>query len=171
MDVPIPENAVEVITATWETGNKQKAVYVIDSKEIGFRFWSLAGVLTMEGGLRDGVRHGLHRRWHDNGVIWEESTYYEGKEHGESRQYDYDGVQIGSYVMEYGTGVDLWFCSPGVLAEEREYRDGNRHGFERWWRCDNQTVWQESHFWNEIEHGIFRGWNRQGKLRRGYPQS
>src|ERR1041385_632486 len=134
MVVPISDNAQEVITATWETGNKQKAVYLVDGEEIGFRFWYPTGVLGMEWGLRDGIRHGSSRTWHDNGVIWEESTYYEGKEHGETKQFDNEGVQIGSYFMNYGTGVDLWLCSSGVLSEEREYRDGNRHGFERWWR-------------------------------------
>jgi len=28
----------------------------------------------------------------------------------------------------------------------------------------------ESHFLNDIEHGISRRWNAQDKLRRGYPQ-
>ena len=104
------------------------------------------------------------------GKFVKKALMYEGKEHGETRQYDENGVQIGSYIMDHGTGVDLWFQSPGVLSEEREYRDGQRHGYERWWRDDNQTIGEESHFWNGIEHGIFRRWNRQRKLSRGYPQ-
>lgn len=167
---PIPNDALEVVTETTEAGTKQKALYLVDGKEIGFRFWYSSGVLGIESGLQNGVMHGLFRTWHDNGKISQESTYFEGKEHGETRQYDEDGAQIGSYVMEFGTGVDLWFCSAGVLAEEREYRDGRRYGFERWWCCDNQTIWEESHFWNDTNHGIFRQWNSQGKLRRGYPQ-
>lgn len=124
----------------------------------------------MESGLQDGVMHGLYRTWYDNGQLCEESTYVEGKEHGETKQYDEDGVQIGSYVMNYGTGVDLWYSAPGILAEEREYRDGKWHGYERWWTDDNQTLCEESHFWNGIEHGIFRRWNQQNKLSRGYPR-
>ena len=72
--------------------------------------------------------------------------------------------------MEHGTGTDLWYCAPGVLSEEREYLNGNRHGYERWWNSDNQTVYEESHFQIDINHGIFRQWNNHGKLRRGYPQ-
>jgi hypothetical protein len=64
----------------------------------------------------------------------------------------------------------LWFQAAGVLSEEREYRDGQRHGYERWWCADNQTVGEESHYWHGIEHGIFRQWNAQRRLRRGYPR-
>jgi hypothetical protein len=85
-----------------------------------------------------------------------------------ARQYA-DGKLIGSYRMKHGTGVDLWYWSKGCLAEERYYQDGKRHGFERWWG-DNKTVWQESHFHMDLEHGIFREWNSEGKLRRGFPQ-
>ena len=84
------------------------------------------------------MMHGLFRTWHENGQLQEESTYYQGKEHGETKQYDENGVQIGSYIMDYGTGVDLWFYTAGVLSEERELRDGLRHGYERWWSGDNQ---------------------------------
>jgi antitoxin component YwqK of YwqJK toxin-antitoxin module len=167
---PIPDDAIEVVTETWENGDKQRTVYVIDGKEIGFRYWGSSGALLIEFGLKDGIKHGLYRTWDEDGQIVEESTYYEGKEHGEAKQYDENGVQIGSYIMEYGTGTDLWFHTAGVLSEEREYRDGQRHGFERWWSGDNQTIDQESHFWNDIEHGIVRQWNAQKKLRRGYPQ-
>ena len=167
---PISDNAVERITDTWQSGGKQRAFYLIDGEEIGFRFWTASGVLTMEVGLQDGVKHGPYRTWHDNGQVEEESTYIVGKEHGITRQYDENGVQIGSYVMEHGTGLDLWYRAPEVLSESREYVDGDIHGYERWWHGGNQMVWQEGHFSKGIEHGIFRRWNQHGRLRRGNPQ-
>jgi len=167
---PIPEDAQEVILETYETGAKHTATYHVAGKEIGVRHWSPSGVLEFEGGLRNGVRHGLCRRWYDNGQLQEVSTYIDGKEHGETRQYNWEGVQIGSYVLDHGTGLDLWYSAPGVLSEERELRDQDRHGFERWWYGDNRRVWEESHFQNGIEHGIFRRWNDQDKLSRGYPR-
>jgi len=167
---PIPDDAEEVIVETYETGRKQKATYRLDGQEIGSRFWNPSGVLVMECTFNNGVRHGLCRTWHDNGQLEEYSTYYEGKEHGTSIQYDWDGTPIGSYTMNDGTGVDVWFAGPGVLSEEREYHDGKLHGYERWWAHDNETVYQERHFWNDVEHGIFREWNTQQKLRRGFPQ-
>lgn len=167
---PIPEDASEVIIETWETSGKQRAVYLIDGQQIGYRYWYPSGALGIECGLQNGIKHGSYRTWHENGQIEEQSTYYEGKEHGVTIQYDWNGVPIGSYTMNYGTGVDLWFCTRGVLSEEREYRDGQRHGYERWWNHDNQTIAQESHFWKGVEHGIVRAWNTQHKLKRGYPR-
>jgi hypothetical protein len=166
---PIPDHAVEVITERYDSGAKQSATYLIDGQEIGCRLWDESGLPEMEYGLRDGLMHGAFRTWDGDGQLLEEATYIEGKEHGEARQYQ-DGVCIGSYAMDHGTGLDLWYNAPGVLAEERAFRDGERHGFERWWTGDNQTVYEESHFSNGIEHGIFRQWNPQQKLRRGYPR-
>jgi antitoxin component YwqK of YwqJK toxin-antitoxin module len=169
---PIPADATEVITETAENGTKQKAIYQIDGKDVGLRFWDLSGVLVMEYGLRDERMHGLFRTWYENGQLEHISFYIEGKEHGEAKQYDENGVQIGSYVMDHGTGVDLWYHNQGgSLAEERGYLDGTLHGFERWWNWnDDGTVNEESHFWNGVKHGIFRRWNRHHKLSRGYPR-
>lgn len=166
----IPDHAVEVVTENWENGLKKRALYYVDGQEIGARYYESTGTLSRERGLQNCVRHGHYRIWHKNGKLCEEGYYHQGKEHGETKQYDHDGQQIGSYTMVHGTGMDLWYCAPGVLSEEREMLDGNRHGYERWWRSDNQTVYEESHFQNGIEHGIFRQWNLQGKLKRGYPQ-
>jgi antitoxin component YwqK of YwqJK toxin-antitoxin module len=169
-DSPIPSNAVEIIQETWGNGNKKRTSYHVDGKEIGFRYWDETGLVDGEVQTREGQMHGLFRTWHGNGQIFEIAIYNDGKEHGESKQYDDNGLLVGSYVMEYGTGVDLWFHAQGVLFEEREFIDGYRHGFERWWRGDNETINEESHFWKGSEHGIFRRWNRHGKLSRGYPQ-
>jgi hypothetical protein len=167
---PIPADATEVITETQEDG-RRRAVYLMDGKEIGVRWWNPAGVLEMEFRLKDERMHGLFRTWYDNGQLQHISHYIEGKEHGEAKQYDENGNQIGSYMMDHGTGVDLWYHNhDGSLAEERGYLDGNRHGYERWWNDDNETVSDEGHFLNDIEHGIFRSWNRHHKLSRGYPR-
>jgi antitoxin component YwqK of YwqJK toxin-antitoxin module len=166
---PIPDHALEVIRDTWESGSKKRAVYLIDGQEIGCRLWDESGLPEMEYGLRDGLIHGAFRTWVGDGQLSEEATYVDGKEHGESHQYQ-DGVCIGTYTMVHGTGLDLWCSAPGILAEERAMRDGQRHGFERWWSGDNQTIYEESHFHHGTEHGIFRQWNRQGRLSRGYPR-
>jgi hypothetical protein len=167
----IPEDAIEEIQSRWEGGAKQSAYYKVGGESLGYRWWNEEGVLTMEFGLKGDRRHGPYRDWHDNGVLAAESFYVEGKEHGTAKQYDRDGNLIGTYEMHYGTGADLWYGSPGVLSEERYYRNGERHGFERWWSWDNATVWQERHFHAGVEHGIAREWNvARGRLRRGFPQ-
>lgn len=166
----IHPSAREVIEATFASGAKRTAFYERDGERVGFRCWNEDGSLAMEYGVRGGVMHGPFRTYWDNGQISEEATYVDGKEHGVTRQYDADGALIGSYTMEHGTGVDLWFDCAGVLSEERHYLDGKRHGYERWWCGDNATVWQEEHFRHGEAHGIARHWNDRGRLRRGFPR-
>jgi hypothetical protein len=44
----------------------------------------------------------------------------------------------------------------------------------RWWTHDetghNEKVYDESHYRHGTQHGIFRRWNENDKLSRGYPQ-
>lgn len=166
----IPDAAQEIVEATFESGAKRTAFYELDGERVGFRCWSEDGSLGLEYGMRGGVMDGPFRAFWENGQLSEERTYVDGKEHGITRQYDADGALIGSYTMDHGTGVDLWFGYAGVLSEERHYLDGQRHGLERWWRGDNTTVSQEEHYWQGKAHGIFRQWNHQGRLRRGFPR-
>jgi antitoxin component YwqK of YwqJK toxin-antitoxin module len=166
----IPEAAREHIEATFEDGTRRTAFYELDGERVGFRCWHEDGSLAMEYSMRGGVMHGPFRTYWENGQVSQESTYVEGKEHGLTKQYDAEGALLGSYTMDYGTGVDLWFDRAGVLSEERHYHDGQRHGYERWWCGDNTTVWQEEHFRHGEAHGIFRQWNNKGRLRRGFPR-
>lgn len=87
----------------------------------------------------------------------------------------YDGKVIGSYTMKRGTGIDLWKQEtyPGhsaYLSEARYIKDGNWHGFEWWLNEDQKTVQKENHFWENLQHGITREWNNQGRVKRGYPK-
>jgi hypothetical protein len=166
----IPPAAREITEATFESGARRTAFYELDGERVGFRQWNEDGSLAMEYGMRGGVRHGPFRTYWDNGQVSEAATYVDGKEHGVTTQYDAGGELIGSYTMEHGTGLDLWFDCKGVLSEERSYRDGERHGYERWWCGDNATVWQEEHYRHGAAHGIFRQWTDRGRLRRGFPR-
>ncbi|NTU80110.1 MAG: hypothetical protein HGA45_12010 [Chloroflexales bacterium] len=166
----IPDAARAIVEATFESGMKRTAFYELDGAGVGLRCWSEDGSLAMEYGMRGGVRHGPFRTYWENGQASEEATYVDGKEHGLTRQYDAEGALIGSYTMDHGTRVDLWFDRVGVLSEERHYLDGERHGYERWWCGDNATVWQEEHYRHGEAHGISRQWNDKGRLRRGFPR-
>lgn len=166
----IPDTAREVVEETFENGSKRATFYELAGERVARRFWDEDGSLAMEYGMLGGVMHGPFRTfWEDGQVSWE-ATYVAGKEHGVSTQYDPTGALRGSYRMEHGTGVDLWFERKGVLAEERHFLDGQRHGYERWWLGDNATVWQEKHYQHGKPHGVFRHWNDKGNLRRGFPR-
>jgi hypothetical protein len=54
--------------------------------------------------------------------------------------------------------------------EARAVNAGRFHGFEWWLEQDQKSVHQEAHFWQDLQHGIRREWNSDGKLRRGFPQ-
>ncbi|MBW4622727.1 MAG: hypothetical protein KME17_25635 [Cyanosarcina radialis HA8281-LM2] len=168
--IVIPADAIEQIDECWGDGSKKSAFYYVGNEKVGYRWWDEAGNLAMEYGLKDNLMHGSFRTWHDNGKLCEESYYIAGKEDGIAKQYDEDGSLIGTYEMDRGTGVDLWYQGQGILAEERSLQDGNLHGYERWWNSDNQTICREQHFQSGIEHGIYREWDRYGRLRRRFPQ-
>lgn len=167
---PIPDDAIEAITETYESGSKKKTSYFVGDQQVGWRYWAESVTMVMEYEMQNGKYHGHYRYWYENGIVEEEGDYIDGLQHGEVKQYDWDGKQIGSSIMNQGTGLDLWYELSGKLSEERQYVDGMRHGYEHWWRDDNQTVWEESHFSKDIQHGIFRRWNLKGKMARGYPQ-
>jgi hypothetical protein len=87
----------------------------------------------------------------------------------------YNGRLIGSYKMNHGTGVDLWraetYSGRSVyLSEARYIREGKWHGFEWWLNEDQKTIHKENHFADNLQHGILREWNSEGRLKRGYPR-
>jgi antitoxin component YwqK of YwqJK toxin-antitoxin module len=163
------DNTVEEILMSWASGAKKSAYYYDGGQKVGYRYWDEDGHLSIEYHIKHDKKHGSFRTWHDNGTLEHETAYFEGKEHGISTQYDRDGRSIGTYEMKFGTGVDLWYYAAGIIAEERHYKDGNRDGYERWWNTDNQSIYRESHFHSGLEHGIFRIWNQEGRLCRGFP--
>jgi hypothetical protein len=140
---------------------------VLKGERVGCRVRRSDGRLVREIGIKDGHQHGLWREWDAEGRLTFETFYLNGIEHGTARHW-HEGVLQITYHLDHGTGVDLW-GSFDSLSEERHLLAGQRHGYERWWNGDNRTVWQEEHFRNGAEHGIFRRW-QHGRLRRGYPQ-
>jgi antitoxin component YwqK of YwqJK toxin-antitoxin module len=66
---PIPEAATEVVSDTWETGDKKSASHLLNGQRVGYRSWNQSGQLDMEYGVKDDRQHGLFRTWHDNGQV------------------------------------------------------------------------------------------------------
>jgi hypothetical protein len=167
-----PPDAEEKVLSRWPDGARQYSVYRIAGEQVWYRNWDEAGNLSVEGGLQGRLPHGPYRYWHDNGKLCEESFFVGGKEHGVSRQWDRDGKLIGIYMMDHGTGIDQWFQAPGILAEEREWLDGEKHGVERDYFSYSEpgTLSEERYYKRFVEHGIHRSWNTRGGMRRGYPR-
>jgi hypothetical protein len=81
---------------------------------------------------------------------------------------------MGTFTLKHGTGIDLWWCERAedrpYLSEARYVTAGKWNGFEWWLNPDQKSIHEERHFKDDLEHGIERSWNRQGRLRRGYPR-
>jgi antitoxin component YwqK of YwqJK toxin-antitoxin module len=169
----IPESAEERVTARYDNGAKLRAEYWLDGVRVGVRDFFESGELSSETPLRGDHYHGMVYRWDLPGLLISATPYHDGLEHGTAHQWSFDGRYLGSYTMEYGSGLDLWRseCGGAIrLSEARSYRDGRLHGFE-WWICaDQRSVYEEGHYLEGQPHGILRQWNRHGRLRRGYPQ-
>jgi antitoxin component YwqK of YwqJK toxin-antitoxin module len=177
----IPKAAQERVASNYISTRKiQRLDLVLDDKIVGVRGFDENGAMNTEVSWRDGKRHGNMYHFEcdpdqEPRVTFVE-TYRHGLAHGVARQWsDYGGKPIGTYTMKQGTGIDFWrietYSGKSVrLHEVRYIKAGNWHGFEWWLEEDQKSVHQEAHFWENLQHGIRREWNGEGKLRRGFPQ-
>jgi antitoxin component YwqK of YwqJK toxin-antitoxin module len=177
----IPAESHERIVSTHKPhGPKFKVECVLHGKVVGIRFFDKEGHLELETPLKDGVAHGTQYYFDSDSdnvlrVVFAE-PYRNGLAHGTARQWTAnDGKPLGTYTMKHGTGLDVWRTwsyekKSYFVSEARYIKEGKWHGFEWWISEDNKTVVQENHFREDLQHGIMRRWNGQGKLRRGYPK-
>jgi antitoxin component YwqK of YwqJK toxin-antitoxin module len=178
----IPKAAQERVVSTHEAnGNKKLVEYVLHGEIVGNRWFCEDGTEGTENPNRNGLMHGnmQYFKVFPDGKMKTRFTepYRNGLGHGAAKQYSEDGKLIGTFTMKHGTGWDLWRtnkdfgCSPTyVLSEARYLQAGKWHGFEWWLEEDQKSVHQEAHFWENLQHGIRREWNGEGRLRRGFPQ-
>lgn len=172
----IPKNADERVVATRVPGRPRfRSEYILKGEVVGMRQFDENGQLEFERPMKNGVTHGTLYGIGE-GVVTFAEPYRDGLAHGIAKQWSIDGEPIGSYTMRHGTGLDLWRCKANwgngrvFLSEARYVKEGKLHGFE-WWLDENQkSVHSEHHFWENLQHGVERHWNSQGRLRRGYPR-
>ncbi|QDG53094.1 hypothetical protein FIV42_20795 [Persicimonas caeni] len=165
-----PAGAEEVIDERHENGKPYRTEYYVDGEYVGNRHWSEDGELEAQNHFRGNQPHGPWYEFQDGHLSFI-TRYIDGLEHGVATQYLADGSVLGQYEMTLGTGTDLWYnYNTGLLAEEREYRDGKVHGYERVWDdFDGGRVWREEHYKQNLRHGIFREWDDE-ELVGGYPK-
>ncbi len=172
----IPKGAKKRAVACEEMGvEATKTELVLRGRVVGVRYYDANGKLLREVPFKNGKVHGTVYYFDEGKVHWAE-PYLNGLAHGTSKQWAADGAFIGSYTMKQGTGWDLWRAmtpwSRGRiwLAEARRLQGGRWHGFEWWINDDQKTVNSERCFWEDLQHGIERQWNSDGRLRRGFPR-
>jgi hypothetical protein len=172
----IPKDAEERVVATRPNGSdKFKAEYLLNAEIVGFRQFDENGLLEFERPMRNGTTHGTLYDFQD-GVVTFAEPYTNGLAHRIARQWSRDGEPIGTYTMKRGTGLDLWRVKADWgngrvhLSEARYLENGKWHGFEWWLNEDQKSVHSERHFCEDLQHGIEREWNFEGRLRRGFPR-
>ncbi|WP_263354013.1 toxin-antitoxin system YwqK family antitoxin [Acidicapsa acidisoli] len=153
---------------------------MLGDEVVGVRWFAQDGLMGSETPWKNGVPHGTMYYFDDrfDGLlrVTFAEPYRNGLSHGVAKQWSgYNGRLIGTYSMKRGTGIDLWRCETysgkSVYLHEARYIQGGKwHGFEWWLEDDQKSVHQEAHFWDNLQHGIRRLWNSEGRLRRGYPQ-
>ncbi len=166
----ISELATEQVIDTYADGQPRRAEYRRNGAVVGVRYFGETGGLAYECALHNGVPHGMSYRWDTSGLLIAAEPYLHGLPQGTAHQWADDGTLVGTYPMVHGTGIDLWWQACGYLSEVWYKHAGKLHGFEWWLAADQASVTEERHWWQGQLHGIERQWNRNGRLRRGYPK-
>lgn len=104
-------------------------------------------------------------RWHPNGVKGLESTYNEGRPHGQRLAWYENGTQqsVTNYVDGQVEGERKLWDLKGHLLLSAEYQSGKRHGATVWWYDNGQKRW-ETHYEEEARTGTWSQWDREGEL-------
>ena len=72
--------------------------------------------------LKNGQKHGLNRRWHENGQLMYECPWKNGQKHGCDR---------------------AWYQN-GQLKYEGTWKNGQEHGKIRWWSENGQLMYEQN---------------------------
>ena len=183
----IPSQATARVTSTHSNGIKHYANYYLRHKLVGTRSWYDNGQIETEFPYRKGVWHGVHKVWHRNGRLFQRVPYVNGKEHGIIQTWDQIGRLLDSYRMSHGTGaLRFWADSyslthgsrkrprffdrikcPWHLSMEMNLLHRVKHGPTRFWK--GKRLVAEHHFQYGRRYGVWRAWDKRGRLERGYP--
>lgn len=79
--------------------------------------------LQMEGGYKNNLRNGRWIYWHENGKIWSEGTFKDGKSDGKRTTYFDNGKirYIGFYKDDVRVGKWSFYDENGRLLKEVDY--------------------------------------------------
>jgi len=90
--------------------------------------------------LKNGLRHGVSRTWHKNGVLATEEPYQNDLLHGTCCQWDESGRLLGRYEMVHGNGIQRLWHDNGRLQMEITTRSGEACGRSRIWLADGTLI-------------------------------
>jgi antitoxin component YwqK of YwqJK toxin-antitoxin module len=170
----IPAEAREKITQQNGDGNPKRTEYYLGNDMVGLRFYGTTGVIESEYSFRNGKRHGWSYSWDILGELLSMEHYENDLSHGTAYQWGHDGRLLGTFTMEHGTGIELWWWEDedtGIveLHSADSYRDGVRHGAEWLFYAEDRLSQEFLWYCGEL-HGIERSWDEQGNILDDYPR-
>lgn len=80
------------------------------------------GTKSMEGGLKEGRRHGEWKSWYENGSLWSIGYFSDGLRHGKGIVFHPNGKKFieGSYINGERAGKWMWWDENGKPITETE---------------------------------------------------
>lgn len=87
-------------------------------------------VLVERNFLKDGMLHGVQRKWFPNGKQKSEEPYQNGKRDGICKVWGQGGALLGQYSMSKGTGVVMVYNVAGQLVREEHFNDNFPEGLQ-----------------------------------------
>jgi hypothetical protein len=141
---------------------------LLGGRKLGRLLWSLDGRILHEQPLdAQGRHHGVEVERDNSGkAVWC-AGWVHGSMHGPVIQFDEHGHPLMVTYFVRGRGTDIWM-SGGHVSEIREMEDAQPHGLVRWGNPTSPS--EEGYFFRGRRHGIFRKWESDGTLKKGYPQ-
>lgn len=169
----IPTGAREKVTARGKDRSPVRAEYYLGETLVGIRLWNPDGTPSAEYAYEDNLRDGWTYFWNSYGRLQSAQPYEKGLPHGTAYQWASDGRLLGTYTMESGNGLDLWWREDEAgrvrLQEVHPFVGGQLQGFAWQFAWGGQLAVEQHWFAGKL-HGIERRWSPTGKLLRGNPR-
>jgi len=105
-----------------------KTVQEWKDKQFTFRKYNDDDILIEEGYTVAGKRHGISRRWYDDGTLRIVLPWHHDRLHAAIEVYLPNGRLAGKYFMHNGSGITCDWEDDGSITCRFEYLNGRWHG-------------------------------------------
>jgi len=84
----------------------------------------------------NGIKHGWHKKWFDDGTLSFEANYRDGKRHGITKSWWKNGNirSESNFVNGIAQGVQMQWYQSGVKFKRINLKDGKEEGLQQSWR-------------------------------------
>ncbi|MGE4550874.1 MAG: toxin-antitoxin system YwqK family antitoxin [Opitutales bacterium] len=126
-----------------------------------------SGKIEQESSYLNGKEHGQEIWWNESGARVGQSEYKDGVLDGPTVQWYSDGKQMQFQTLfKNGKqhGSEIWWHSNGKEKSVTPYVNGNRQGKAKGWFEDGTLAWEAG--WKDDEpHGKYSEWYQSGQLK------